>query len=106
MKQYKVQITDKALADMEAIYEYIAAVLGAPETAMKQSDWIADGIESLNVFPERCKLFDSPAERELGMRQLRVDNYSAVYVVDEDTVTVLRVLYGASDLSARLQNDR
>lgn len=39
MKQYKVQITDKALADMEAIYEYIAAVLGAPETAMKQSDF-------------------------------------------------------------------
>ena len=44
MKQYKVRITDKALADMDAIYEYIAAVLGAPETAMKQYNWIADGI--------------------------------------------------------------
>ena len=27
MKPYKVQITDKALTDMEAIYEYIATVL-------------------------------------------------------------------------------
>ena len=106
MKQYKIQITDKALADMEAIYEYIATVLRVPETAMKQYNRIAEGIESLNVFPERCKLFDSPIERESGMRQLRIDNYSVIYVMEEDTVTVLRVLYSASDLLARLQNGR
>ena len=36
MKQYKVQITDKALADMEEIYNYIAIQLQAPENAIGQ----------------------------------------------------------------------
>jgi len=36
MKQYKVQITDKALADMGEIYNYIAIQLQAPENAMGQ----------------------------------------------------------------------
>ncbi len=36
MKQYTVQITDKALADMEEIYIYIAEQLLAPENAIGQ----------------------------------------------------------------------
>lgn len=102
MKQYRVKITGKALADMEAIYDYIASDLQSPDTAMKQYDRIAAAIESLDTFPERCKLFDSEPECSHGMRQLLVDNYSAVYVVDEEEVTVLRVLYSSSDISNRL----
>lgn len=33
MKQYVVRITDRALADMEEIYNYIAIQLQAPENA-------------------------------------------------------------------------
>lgn len=50
MKQYQVKMTDKALADIEAIYQYIAESLQAPDTAMKQYNRIADGIESLAFF--------------------------------------------------------
>jgi toxin ParE1/3/4 len=103
MKKYRVKITGKALADMEAIYDYIASSLQSPDTAMGQYDRIAAAIESLGTFPERCKLFDSEPERSHGMRQLLVDNYSAVYVVGETEVTVLRVLYSSSDINARLR---
>lgn len=106
MKQYNVKITNKALGDMEAIYDYIADSLKVPDTAMKQYDRIADAVESLQVFPERCKLFDSQPEHDSGMRQLLVDNYSVIYVVEVDRVVVLRVLYSASDISARLQQNR
>lgn len=102
MKQYRVKITGKALADMEAIYNYIASNLQSPDTAIRQYDRIADAIESLATFPERCKLFDSEPEYSYGMRQLLVDNYSAVYVVGEEDVAVLRVLYSSSDISNRL----
>ena len=34
MKQYNVKITSKALADMEAIYDYIADELLNPDAAM------------------------------------------------------------------------
>lgn len=105
MKQYEVKITNKALADMEAIYDYIADHFQAPDTAMKQYGRIAEGIQSLEVFPERCRRFESKPERDMGLRQLLVDNYSVIYVIEEDAVIVLRILYSASDIIARLRND-
>lgn len=65
MKQYKVQITDKALADMEEIYTYIAEQLQAPENAMGQYNRIAKAIEELDVFPERVRLMESEPEHSL-----------------------------------------
>lgn len=106
MSTYAVRITQRALGDMEAIYQYIADELLAPENALGQYNRIADAIESLHTFPHRCRLFSTPLERQLGMRILNVDNYSVVFVTDETSVTVLRVLYSRSDLSARLLNDQ
>lgn len=40
------------------------------------------------------------------MRQIPVDNYAAVYVMQGDDVVVLRVLYSASDINARLREGR
>jgi len=108
MNQYSVKITDKALDDMERIYHYIALELLVPDTAMGQYNRIADAIESLAHTPKRCRLFDSQPERDMGMRQRLIDNYSIIFVVDDETctVTVLRVLYSASDINARLRYDR
>ena len=69
MKQYKVQITDKALNDMEEIYTYIAEKLQAPENAMGQYNRIAKAIEELNVFPERVSVMESEPEHSMGLRQ-------------------------------------
>lgn len=104
MKEYHIKITHRALSDMDMIYDYIAGSLQAPDTAAKQYDRIADGIMSLRIFPERCKLFDSQPEHDMGLRQLLVDNYSVIYTVEGDTVTALRVLYSASDICARLKD--
>ena len=102
MKQYKVQITDKALADMEEIYIYIAEQLQAPENAMEQYNRIANAIEELDVFPERVQVMESEPEHSMGLRQLPIDNFSAFYVIKEDKVIATRVLYSASDISRRL----
>ncbi|MBD5459700.1 MAG: type II toxin-antitoxin system RelE/ParE family toxin [Lachnospiraceae bacterium] len=102
MKQYTVQITDKALADMEKIYDYIAIQLQAPENAMGQYNRIAKTIEKLDVFPERVRIMESEPERTMGLRQLPIDNYSVFYVVKEERVIVTRVLYSASDIGRRL----
>ena len=102
MKQYTVQITDKALADMEEIYNYIAIQLQAPENAMGQYNRIAEAIEGLHVFPERAKLMESEPERTMGLRQLAVNHYSVFYVIEDMQVIVIRVLYSAMDISRRL----
>ena len=105
MKQYTVRITDKALADMEEIYNYIAIQLQAPENAMGQYNRIAEAIEELYVFPERVKLMESEPERIMGLRQLVIDNYSVFYVIEGMDVIVTRVLYSAMDISRRLLED-
>ena len=102
MKQYTAQITDKALADMEEIYNYIAIQLQAPENAIGQYNRIADAIIGLNAFPERVKLMESEPERMIGLRQLVVDNYSAFYVIENEKVIVTRVLYSTSNIEKRL----
>lgn len=103
MKPYRVNITDRALADMESIYDYIATVLKQPDTAMKQYNRIADAILGLNVFPMRNAVLESGPEKAIGLRQQLIDSYSAFYTVGEDTVTVLRVLYSSSDIKSRLR---
>ena len=103
MKQYDVKISRMALSDMEQIYSYIADRLLEPDTAMAQYNRIAEAIQSLNILPERCALVESEPERTQGLRQMLVDNYSVFYIVGEDTVSVARVLYSASDLVRRLR---
>ena len=104
MKQYKVQITDKALADMEEIYNYIAIQLQAPENAIGQYNRIAKAIEELKMFPEKVRFMESEQERAMRLRQLVVDNYSVFYVIEKESVIVMRVLYSASDIGERLKD--
>ncbi|MBS4030786.1 MAG: type II toxin-antitoxin system RelE/ParE family toxin [Clostridiales bacterium] len=104
MKQYKVQITGKALCDMEEIYNYISRQLQAPEAAMVQYNRIADAIETLNTFPERIKLIHSEELCALGLRQMLVDNFSVFFHIRKDRVIITNVLYSASDISKRLHD--
>ena len=102
MKRYTVQITDRALRDMEEIYTYIAEQLQSPENAMNQYNRIAKGIEGLDIFPERVHVMESEPEHSMRLRQFPIDNFSAFYIIEGDSVIVTRVLYSASDISRRL----
>lgn len=103
MKRYAVEITDKALTDMEQLYDHIAHRLLAPENAMGQYDRIVDAILKLDIFPERFRIMDPEPEHSMGIRRMSVDGYSVFYVVREDKVIVTDVLYSASDIEERLK---
>lgn len=103
MKQYTVEITDEALADMEQLYDHISHVLLAPENAMGQYNRIADKILALDTFPERFRIIDSEPEHSKGIRRMLVDNYSVFYIIKEDKVIVTNVLFSASDIESRLE---
>lgn len=103
MKQYVVEITDEALADMEQLYNHIFYVLRAPENAMGQYNRIADEILKLDTFPERFRIMNSEPEHLKEIRRMLVDNYSVFYVIKGDRVIVTDVLYTASDIENRLK---
>lgn len=106
IKRYAVLMTNQASKDMEAIYDYIANDLRSPENALGQYKRISEAILSLETMPGRCEMFSEEPEHSWGMRRLIVGNYLVCYVVDEDSVTVTDVLYGASDIHLRLQKRR
>ena len=105
MREYPVKITEKALGDMDGIYEYIAFNLQSPENAMGQYNRIADRVLELGFFPEKFRLVAFEPERSQGLRRMLIDNYSVFYVFKEELVTVTRVLYSASDIEKRLKED-
>ncbi|MBE5936077.1 MAG: type II toxin-antitoxin system RelE/ParE family toxin [Lachnospiraceae bacterium] len=103
MRQYRVEITQEALKDMEEIYNYIAIELLSPENAMGQYNRIAHEILTLDTFPERNRIMESEQEYRMGLRRLIVDNFSVFYIIRDDKVIVTNVLYSASDIEARLR---
>ncbi len=105
MKQYTVEITDEALADMEQLYDHIAYILLAPENAIGQYNRIADAILKLDTFPKRFRIMDSEPEHSKEIRRMSVDNYSVFYVIKGNRVIVTDVLYSASDILSRLKGE-
>jgi len=102
MKKYQIKITDRAFDDMTEIYKYISNNLGSPENALQQYNRIADAIEKLDVYPTRIKILDSEPEHSLGFRALQVDKYVVIFIIDNDVVNIVRVLYSASDFRKKL----
>ena len=89
---------NRAVQDLDAIYEYIAQTLLVPETALRQVDRIEEAILSLEELPHRCPQRRVGAYAKRGYRQLFVDNYTIVFRVDElhKMVLVVTVRYTPS----------
>ena len=102
MTEYEIIISEQAAKDMNDIYEYIASVIGMPQTAMEQFNRIADAIETLNLMPERIKIMEDAKRPDQQLRQLLVDNYSVIFTIKEQTVNIVRVLYSPSNIAYKL----
>ena len=100
--KYIVEITDAALEDMDAIYDYILYTFKAPDTAAVQYDRIADEILSLEEMPLRYGVPQFEPCISAQLHRMLVDHYSIFYLVRGERVIVTDVLYSASDLAARL----
>lgn len=104
---WQVRITEEADRDLRAIFEYIAFELLSVENASGQLARLQEEIKSLSEMPEWYHAYEVEPWYSRGTRYVSVDNYCVFYIPDRDTntVTVLRVLYGASDLERRLIQD-
>ncbi len=98
-KQYKVHITEYALAQMEEIRDYIVYELHAPQAAYKLLSEMRDKVALLNNAPERNPLVDVKKWREQGVRKILVKNFIMYYWVDKErqVVHITAVVYGKRD---------
>lgn len=101
MKQYAVNISKTALVNLNSIKEYITYQLNSPDTAAKQYNRIVQKIFSLKTFPKRHQVFFH--ENNKDFYRILADNYSIIYVIDNDIVIVMYIMYTASDILQKLQ---
>ena len=101
MKRYNVKLFEGALSRLDALYDYIASQLKAPETAQAQTERIEDAIITLESLPERCRVLFSHRGHEL--RRLMVDNFSIFYYIKGTDIIVTEILYSKSDIERHLE---
>lgn len=88
MDKYNVKISSKAAKDIEAIYRHIALNRLSPENAKGQADRIKEAILKLDTFPQSHQERTTGIYAGNGYRQLIIDNYIAIYEINEPKKTV------------------
>ena len=92
---YLVRLADRALRDMEAIYEFIEA--DASERATAWFNKLAEEIHSLEGFPERGAVIRESKKLRHLLFGKKSSTYRIIYTVDKrnDVVNVLHIRHGA-----------
>ena len=100
MDKYKVRFLKKAYRDLDSIYNYIAYEKLAPEYAKGQVDRIKTAVLGLETLPQshQDRLVGRYAGK--GYKQLLIDNYIAIFRIDEPekVVWVVTIQYQGRDL--------
>ena len=83
LDKYTVKFYKRAIKDIDSIYAYIAVEKLSPENAKGQSDRIKKAILGLDTMPQshQDRLVGRYAGK--GYKQLLIDNYVAIYRIDE-----------------------
>ena len=93
MKHYRVEITGLAEQDLENASDYIAYELKNPSAAANMVKGIRRQINSLSDFSERHELDEDEMLATLGIRKDYYKNYKIYYVIDSDTIYIVRILH-------------
>lgn len=102
MSQYQIRITDLAEKDLENTGDHIAYELKNPSAAKSTILGIRNKINSLANFPERNELDEDEMLAELGVRKDYYRNYKIYYIVERDTIYIIRILHMLVDSKAWL----
>jgi toxin ParE1/3/4 len=97
----KVAIAEEAEFDLEAIGDYIAR--DNPQRAVSFIRELRVRCQSLSEYPRRFPVLQHRAESEI--RKLIHGSYLILFRIQGDTVTVVRILHGATDYGTVLGFD-
>ena len=99
---YDVYISDKAYADLDAIYAFIKMNSETDYYAEKQVGAIETEVVKLAVLPNGCPEYN----KKLHVRVRHFKKYCIFFVVDDDdgVVNVVRIFNARQDYQASIQN--
>lgn len=102
--KYTVVLSHRAFADLDGIYDYIAAGLQSTQNAAAQLARLEEQIYALDHMPERYRRYEKEPWYSRGWRIMPVDRYCVIYMPDHEKkiVHIIRVLYGGRDMEKAL----
>lgn len=100
MDKYNVKLSPRAFRDIDDIFAYIAFEKLSPENAKGQTDRIWAALKELNIFPQAHQERAEGRYAGKEYRQLIIDNYIAIFKIDEPSkiVNVVTVQYQGRDI--------
>ena len=100
MDKYKVKVNPRAIRELDHIYECIANEKLAPENAKEQVDRIKKAILGLETFLQSHQERNEGRYAAKDYHQLLIDNYIAIFRIDEPnkTVYVVTIQYQGRNL--------
>ena len=81
-------LNPRAYRDLDDIFSYIALEKLSPENAKKQTDRIWKALQTLSTFPDSHQERMEGRFAGKGYRQLLIDNYLAIFRINESQKTV------------------
>ncbi len=103
---FDVKYTQRAIADIDNIYEYISENLKEPNIAASMVNLIRSEIRKLNEMPMRFRLYDDEPWHSQGLRCFSVKRYMIFYLTDEEdkTVRIVSIMYGGRNIQEQLKD--
>ncbi|MDR3000018.1 MAG: type II toxin-antitoxin system RelE/ParE family toxin [Fibromonadaceae bacterium] len=97
IKEYAVNLTKEAEADLEEIISYIAS--DSVQNAFKILDKLQNKVNSLNKMPERGRYVPELLDKNIrDYKELIVSPWRIIYKIDENKVDVLTIIDGRRNL--------
>ena len=95
MGEYHVKVDRKARQDICDIGDYISEILLQPSISNKIVKGLRKSITNLQYFPYQFPIIQDAILYKSGMRCMPYKNYYIIYVVNENTksVIIIRVIY-------------
>lgn len=90
----KIIWSDLAIEYLKSIYDYI--VKDSPQYASKMIDQILNRVYQLESFPNSDRVV--PEFKQENLRELIINNYRIVYLVDEQIIGISRVHHSAKNI--------
>lgn len=98
MKHYHVRLTDEAETDLALIYRFVRQKSASTVTARAYVGRIRAFIAGFDTFPERGTVRDNIRD---GLRVVGFERrVSVAFVVENEDVVILRVLYAGQQFDA------
>lgn len=94
MIKYNIEYSEESKQDLIEIKRYVKYNLQEPQIAQKLILKIRKEINSLKNNPQIYTIIDDDIIKRLEIRKLIVDNYIVFYRIKNDSIQIVRVMYG------------